>query len=604
MLFRKEETMMTDTDNAPAGSQWRRLEGRQWWLWFSAITVTLLLTLGIVSFVGLILSSRLDAFYGRNLELSVRGLVGLVLLFDVFVLYQQFQIHLIRHKLIERENLFRLIGENAADMIAVVSRDGRRLYNSPAYQQILGYSEEELAATPAFEQVHPDDRAEVMKAAEEAAHTGVGRRLDYRMRCKDGTWRVLESTASVVPGGASGGPHIVIVNRDVTDRKRMEEQLRQSQKMEAVGRLAGGVAHDFNNLLAVILGHSELLAETTAPEQVHKRGEQIKKAAEDAANLTRQLLSFSRKQVLAPTVLDVGAVVSEMEDMLHRLLGEDIELCTVFDPEPALVRADRGQLQQVIMNLAANARDAMPEGGSLSIESARVQRDEGFARQHSPLQPGTYLLLIVSDTGKGMDAETKAHIFEPFFTTKALGKGTGLGLATVYGIVRQSGGHICVNSEPGRGTTFEIYLPCCEEAAVVQNPRPASESLCGWETVLVVEDAEPLRALATEILARNGYGVLQAGTGAEAIRLAEQYPGAIDLLLTDVVLPGMDGRQLAESLAASRPGLKVLYVSGYADQTLASHGVLIPGTRLLHKPFRGEALVRQVREVLDVVPAA
>src|SRR5881392_1254098 len=384
------------------------------------------------------------------------------------------------------------------------------------------------------------------------------------------------------------------------ERKRAEEalrqsevQLRQAQKMEAVGRLAGGVAHDFNNLLTVITSYSDLLLEDLASNDP-KRDDvgQIRQAAEGAAALTRQLLAFSRQQVLEPKVLDVRAIVAGTEKLLRRLIGADVQLATSLASDLGAVKADPGQLEQIIINLAVNARDAMPGGGRLSIEAANLEQVEG--------RPGRYVLLAVSDTGIGMDEQTKARIFEPFFTTKESGKGTGLGLATVYGIVKQAGGFIWVYSEPGRGTSFKVYLPRVDEPAEPEVARPApGEVRGGTETVLVVEDAASVRMVTRQVLERHGYAVLEAPNGDTALRLAAKHHGPIDLLLTDVVMPGLSGRQLAEQLAQLRPSMKVLYVSGYGENAVVHHGILEPGVAYLQKPFTPETLARRVRDTLD-----
>ncbi len=395
---------------------------------------------------------------------------------------------------------------------------------------------------------------------------------------------------------------------EIAERKETEEalraseqQLRQSQKLEAVGQLAGGIAHDFNNLLTVINGNSHLLLRGLSEETHRDRVEEIKRAGERAAQLTRQLLAFSRKQVLQPTLLDLNSVVPDMDKLLRRLIGADIDLRTVLDAELRRVKADPGQIEQVLMNLAINARDAMPRGGKLTIQTANVRLDEHYARGHVAVEPGPYVMLAVSDTGHGMDAETQAHIFEPFFTTKEKGKGTGLGLSTVYGIVKQSGGNVWVYSEVGRGTTFKIYLPSVEEIAEQRAPESASPTLTskGMETVLLVEDEETVRNLARDILGINGYRVLTAGSGGAAMRLCEQHAGPIHLLLTDVVMPQMSGRELAERAAAIRPAMKVLYMSGYTDDSIVHHGVLDEGVAFLEKPFTPDALARKVRETLD-----
>ena len=388
---------------------------------------------------------------------------------------------------------------------------------------------------------------------------------------------------------------------DISERRQLEGQLRQAQKMEAVGGLAGGVAHDFNNLLMVIKGNSEVMLEYLGPtERLRKNADQINKATDKASSLTRQLLAFSRMQVLQPKLLDLNAVVVEMGKMLRRLISEDIELNIVSGASLGAVKADQGQIEQVIMNLAINARDAMPQGGTLTIETANVFLDEGYARRHAGIQPGKYVMIAVSDTGVGMDAETQAHCFEPFFTTKELGKGTGLGLATVYGVIKQSGGWIWVYSEPGRGTTFKTYLPQVEEVVgSTERSNAVSAPLHGSETILLVEDQEGIRELATEFLKGRGYTVLEAQDGSEALQVAEQHVGEIDLLIPDVVMPRMGGPELVDRLAASRPRMKVTYMSGYAQYAGDSHKLAKRDEVSLQKPFALDTLARKVREVLD-----
>jgi signal transduction histidine kinase/ActR/RegA family two-component response regulator len=382
-------------------------------------------------------------------------------------------------------------------------------------------------------------------------------------------------------------------------------QLEQVQKMDAIGRLAGGVAHDFNNLLTVILGRADILLRQMKPEDSMHRGiELIQRTAGRAADLTRQLLAFGRKQVLEPVVLDLSAVTMDMKDMLGRLIGEDIALLTTPTPELGRVKADRGQIEQVIMNLAVNARDAMPQGGRLILETANVELDDEYVRRHIGARPGPHVMLAVSDTGTGIPREIQPHIFEPFFTTKEQGKGTGLGLATVYGIVKQSGGYVEVDSEPDQGTTFRIYLPRLDAAAtaVDRSPRPTAAA-GGSETILLVEDEEGVRELARDILRASGYTVLEARSGHEALLLCERHQGPLDLLLTDVVMPRMSGRELAERLGPIRPDLSVLYMSGYTDDAVIRHGVLGAGTAFLQKPFAPAALVQRVRESLDLASA-
>jgi two-component system cell cycle sensor histidine kinase/response regulator CckA len=387
--------------------------------------------------------------------------------------------------------------------------------------------------------------------------------------------------------------------RDVTEQRRLEGQLLQAQKMEAVGRLAGGVAHDFNNLLTVILSYGDLLLEDL-PRDAPQRDDvaEIRQAAVAASALTRQLLAFSRQQVLEPRVLDVNAVVAGTEKLLTRLIGEDVRLTISLATTVGLVKVDPGQLEQIIMNLAVNARDAMPQGGRLTIETGDVEMDETYVRGHPLAHAGHYVMLAVSDTGVGMDAETQARIFEPFFTTKEVGKGTGLGLATVYGIVKQSGGFIWVYSEPGHGTTFKVYLPRVDEP-VSPAAAAAPPAAGGAETVLVVEDVAAVRTVAREMLERRGYTVLEAPDGESALRLAGKHRGEIHLLLTDVVMPGGSGRALADRLLALRPGMKVLYMSGYTDDAVVRHGILEAGIAYLQKPFAPDSLTRKVRAVLD-----
>ena len=657
----------------------------------------------------------------------MRGLVGLVFLFDLYTIYQYLLIHRIRRQLLEREELFHLISDNAADMIAVVDMNGRRIYNSLSYQRVLGYSPEELQASSSFEQIHPDDRERVKSAAEEARRSGIGKTLEYRLRHKNGDWLVLESTSSVIRNEKGEPEKLVIVNRDVSERKRAEEalrrsetgfksvvedapygiyrasiagrflqvnpalqkmlgyeskedllskdlattifrhpgeyerlvelltrtgeindvemewnrrdstpitvrcsgsrvddengalayfevfaedvtekrvlekQLRMAQKMEAIGRLSGGIAHDFNNLLGVIIGYSRVLKrELGQSSPLFEHALEIEKAGQRAASLTKQLLAFSRQQVLTPEILNLNTLAADMEKMLPQLLGEDIAVTLILDPVLGNVKADQSQVEQVIMNLAVNARDAMPMGGKLKIETSNVQLDEAFARLHAGSKAGSYVLLSVTDTGTGMDTSTLTHIFEPFFTTKERGKGTGLGLATVYGIVKQSNGYTGVESSPGKGTSFRIYLPRHVGKSVVEEPEQYStDELIGTETVLLVEDSEPLRKLVKTFLDSAGYRVFSADSGESALNISTTIGRPLDLLLTDVVMPGMNGRLLAEHLRPRQPGMRVLYMSGYTDSFIAGHGVLDAGTHLLHKPFTEEVFLRKVREVLD-----
>jgi two-component system, cell cycle sensor histidine kinase and response regulator CckA len=705
----------------------RRLERQEWWLWAAAIVITLLLTIGLASFVVPNANFHQNYYAQAVLPQAIRGLVGLIFLFDLYTIYQHLLIHRIRKELVEREELFHLISENAADMIAIVDMEGRRIFNSLSYQKVVGYSPEELQASSAFEQIHPDDRERVKNAAEDARRSGIGKTLEYRLRHKNGNWLVLESTSSVILN-ANGDPEkLVIVNRNVTERKRAEEalrrseadfrsvvehapygiyrasingrllqvnpalqkmlgypleeellsralatdifrhngeyqrlvellsqteeikdmemewkrqdempitvrcsgrrindengvpayfevfaedvtekrvlerQLRTAQKMEAIGRLSGGIAHDFNNHLGVIIGYSRVLKRQLGGNNpLTEHALEIEKAGQRAASLTKQLLAFSRQQVLTPAVLSLNTLASEMDRMLPRLLGEDIEVSLELDPELGNVKADQGQIEQVIMNLAVNARDSMPEGGKLKIQTANVVLDQIYTRNHPGSKAGDYVMLAVTDTGTGMDAGTLTHMFEPFFTTKERGKGTGLGLATVYGIVKQSNGYIWVESALGKGSAFQIYLPRHEGQPAAEVLKTGiAENLRGSESILLAEDSEALRKLAQSNLESAGFRVMSAQSGEEALAIATRHASIFDLLLTDVVMPGMNGRVLAEQLLPRQPGMKVLYMSGYTDSFIAGHGVLEPGTYLLHKPFTEEILIRKVREVLD-----
>jgi signal transduction histidine kinase/ActR/RegA family two-component response regulator len=383
--------------------------------------------------------------------------------------------------------------------------------------------------------------------------------------------------------------------------RRSEEQLRQWQRVEAIGRLAGGVAHDFNNLLMTILGCSELLLrDFDSADPRREEVEEIRRAAQRATSLTHQLLAFGRRQVLQPRVLDLNEIVENMNRMLRRMIGEDIQFLTILTPGLWPVRVDPGQIEQVVMNLVVNARDAMPEGGRLTIETANMNLDEEYARRHIAVKPGPFVMLAVTDTGCGMDAETRSHLFEPFFTTKEKGKGTGLGLSTVYGIIKQSGGNIWAYSEVGEGSTFKVYLPRAEEPAEDYKPKEiASEVAKGSETILLVEDEEAVRNMISRVLQGSGYTVLEAGQGKEALEACRKHPGPIHLMVTDVIMPQMSGRELAERMAVIRPEMKVLFMSGYPDNAIVHHGVLDPGTAFLQKPFTLTALENKVREVLE-----
>ena len=419
----------------------------------------------------------------------------------------------------------------------------------------------------------------------------------------DGKPRTLLASGQPVTDGAGRRIGAVVALHDLTERKSLERQLHQSQKMEAIGRLAGGVAHDFNNLLGVIMGYSEMVLADMGPDDPRRgRIEQIRKSGERAASLTRQLLAFSRKQILEPRVLDLYALLADMDKMLRRLIGEDVHLVTRPDPLLPPIKADPGQIEQIVMNLVVNARDAMPNGGTITIETTGVELDPDTVPAHEGAKPGAYVMLVVSDTGVGMTPDVQAQIFEPFFTTKEAGSGTGLGLSTVYGIVTQSGGHITVASQPDRGTRFEVYLPQVEKSAAVAAPLrpPSPASPVGTETILVVEDEPMVREMLCDSLREFGYTVLEAGEIVEAEKRCRQHSGAIHLLMTDVVLPGVGGRELAEKLTALRPEMNLLFMSGYTDDAVVRHGILTAGVMFLQKPFTLVGMARKVREALAV----
>jgi PAS domain S-box-containing protein len=494
--------------------------------------------------------------------------------------------------------------ENSAELIAIADPDGRISFANQALLQATGYQESEiigeLFGKALISRNNPPTLDEEIRVR---TIFGGGWRGECLGRRKDDTdFSVFLSTGQIKD---SQGLVIGIfgIAQDITARKRLEEQLVVSQKMEAVGLLAGGVAHDFNNLLGVIMGYSDLLLDGFPSDDLRcHQLQQIKKAGLRATSLTRQLLAFSRKQIFQPRILDLNALVTDFNKMLLRMVGEDIELVCNLKPSLGQIKADPGQIEQVIMNLVVNSRDAMPTGGKLIIETANVDLDETYCRAHPAVQPGLYAMVAVSDTGVGMDAKTQARIFEPFFTTKELGKGTGLGLATVYGVVKQSGGYVWVYSELGKGTTFKIYFPRIDEPvqAVAAMDQGKPELSRRSETILLVEDAESLQELTRVLLKTNGYTVLAAENGAEAIELAEHEDRPIHLLLTDVVMPGMSGREVANYLTAKRPDMRVIYMSGYTNDVIAHHGVLDSGISFIEKPFSQETLMRKLREVLDL----
>jgi PAS domain S-box-containing protein len=450
-----------------------------------------------------------------------------------------------------------------------------------------------------IEGIHPDDRESVLRTVGSAMKTGSDFSMTHRSLSPDGTVRWLNGAGRVHLGDHGNPVRGVGISLDVTERHNLEAQYQQAQKMEAVGRLAGGVAHDFNNLLTAILGYCELLLDALDPADPCRADvSRIQDAGVSAAALTRQLLAFSRKEVIEPRLLDLNVIVTEMRALLGRLIREDVKIVLGLRHELAFVKADRAQLEQVIMNLAVNAQDAMPDGGTLTIETANVELDEDYAETHLSVKPGPHVVLTVSDTGIGMSPQVHARVFEPFFTTKAVGEGTGLGLAIVHGIVNGSGGSVNVYSEPGKGTSFKVYFPIADSAEIVVRPPPSSRPHGGTETILVVEDAANLRELVSRLLQREGYTVLVAANAEEAFERAERNP-SIDVLLTDVVMPGCSGPELTKQMIARRPGLRVVYMSGYTDSAIANQGILNPGILFLHKPFTSDSLGQKIREVLD-----
>ena len=506
------------------------------------------------------------------------------------------------------EARFRSLVEHSTDVITLLDPAGAILYSTQSLKPTLGYAAGEMMGHSVLELVHPEQRA----AAEGMLHDLLQHpdqvvRADLRVRHKDGGWRDLEVV--IANRLSDSALRALVVNyRDVTERRRAEEslriadeRLRAAQKMEAIGRLAAGIAHDFNNLLTAIIGSTDLLLEALPPDHPAREDAlESRKAALRAADLTHQLLAFSRQQVLAPRTVDLNAIVHDVERLLRRLIGEDIELRTVLARELAPIRADPSQLEQVLVNLVVNARDAMPRGGTLTLETATMTLDETYVADQPLVAAGEYVMLAVNDTGAGMDEATKSRVFEPFFTTKERGKGTGLGLATVYGIVKQSGGYIWVYSEVGVGTAFKIYLPRAAGAIEPELPAPAiSQSLRGSETVLVVEDQDEVRNLIRKMLEARGYRVLVAATGGAALELAAAHAGDIDLLVTDVVMPGMSGPAVSQILGLSRKSMRTLFLSGYTDESIVHRGLLNPGMAFLQKPFTADRLASKVRAVLD-----
>jgi len=503
------------------------------------------------------------------------------------------------------EAQFRSLIENVSDFIVVLLADGTIRYASPSFEREVGEGRS-LIGRKITDLAADEDRNAVQFLLEtvQAKNAPQGEspfpiEAEFRIRRNANDLRVLEASATnLLQHPAVNG--IVINARDVTERRRLEDQLMRAQKMEAIGTLSGGVAHDFNNILTVILGHTEVLLQTLrSSPQIAEHLKSIDEASRRASSLTRQLLAFSRKQVLQPRVFNLNSLILDLDKMLRRMISEDIEFQTVTDPNLRATKADPGQIEQVVMNLVVNARDAIKNGGRITVETANVDLDEDYVRTHPDARPGAHVMLAVSDTGEGIPPEILPHIFEPFFTTKEVGRGTGLGLSTVYGIIKQSGGNVLVYSQPGRGTTFKIYLPVAEEPVPVAAETSQPQTSFGAETVLLVEDEPALRDLIRIALVKNGFTVLDVASPSDAIVVCQQHPGPIQLLLTDVIMPGMDGPSLAKQIQTQRSEIRVLYMSGYATNFIMHGGVVDPGTNFLEKPFHPRALLAKVREVLD-----
>lgn len=641
----------------------KRLEQRDWWLWGAAVAVMVLLALAVSVLSIPVLLKETDPIVELTRGQATRGLLGVVLLFSVYAVYQQILIKRLRRQLSQQIEIATLVSAQAGELRQVALLDpltglyNRRFAEQQLQTEIARADRNSLPLTVLA--IDLNNLKEINDthghAAGDEAIKEFANRLKKAVRSADlpvrtggDEFMVLlpECHSNLVPlvlarlsnvevkvgsvqcqvkfaagwtgyrAGETPEEFLARADQALYSNKRtnkVEEQVRraqaqlqQAQKMQEVGRMAGGVAHDFSNLLMLVKGHSELVLERLPADDASRRHlEEIHKAAERASSLTRHLLAFSRRQALQPQVLDLNAVLHDMEPMLRRLLGDEIHLH--FQPDPGLgqVRADAGQIEQIVLNLALNAREAMPHGGTLTIETANAHLDQDFVDRHPGAHIGAYSGLSLSDTGTGMDEETKKHIFEPFFTTKRSPKGAGLGLATVYGIIKQSNGYVSVDSKLGRGSTFIIYLPqlAAEEAQAAAETAPA-QAVPYPATVLLVEDEEPLRELASEFLRMSGYEVLEASNGIEALRAAEQHPGTIDLLMTDVVMPGMGGRQLAERLSAQRPEMKVLYMSGYTDEVLMGEARANPKAYFLQKPFSRETLASTLGELMGAHPEA
>ncbi len=503
----------------------------------------------------------------------------------------------------ESEERFRTLFEYAPDAYSIHDYEGRYVDCNFAAEKLLGYSKEELIGKNYAElsTIHPEEYEKFAQHLEFLRKNLHARSVwpEIKFNRKDGTQVYAEVRSFTLK---IGGQNLIFgIARDISEKKNLEDQLLHSQKLEAIGRLSGGIDHDFNNLLTMVIGNTELMLEdNTINDTVREGIKEIQAAGERAASLTQQLLAFSRKQVLQPKIINFNKTIQNMEKMLRRMIGEDIELRTFLDIDVGQIEADAGQIEQVIMNLVVNARDAMPKGGKITLETKNVDIDENYAGNHISVIPGSYVMFSISDTGIGMSDETRTRIFDPFYTTKEKGKGTGLGLSTVYGIIKQSRGNIWVYSEPGKGTTFKIYLPRVEKPISETELKIRKiDTLTGSETILVVEDDEIVRNITKKILQGYGYIVLKAACGEEAIEISKTYKGSIHLLLTDVVMPGISSRDTEMNIKSSRPEIRVLYMSGYTDNTIVHYGVLDPGKEFIAKPFTPESIARKVREVID-----
>jgi PAS domain S-box-containing protein len=527
-------------------------------------------------------------------------LTGLLLLF----IRQRDQLEAFRQEeLAKKEAQYRSLVENINEVIYTTDKEGRFTYISPVVEQITMYKVKELMGRHFSTFIFPGDLP-LVEDNFRSVLSGNSETNEFRVVDKNKQTLYIRTYAQLlVENDQSAG--IIGVFTDITEHKRLQDQLHQAQKMESVGRLASGVSHDFNNLLTVIIGYCEMLSDDTKNNPTtNSMVKGISRAAERAASLTRQLLAFSRKQIIQPKRLNINEQIVNLEKMLRRLIGEHITLITRQEAEPGIIKVDPAQLEQVLMNLAVNARDAMPGGGKLTIETSNIYLDETYCRLHSEVTPGDYVMLSISDTGCGMDEKTEENIFEPFFTTKEPGKGTGLGLSTVYGIVKQSGGHIGFYSQLNKGTTFNIYFPMTADTETSEHKTIEEEfieptAVEGSESLLVVEDQDHLREMMVESLKLYGYSVHAAQDGAEALEICQQKKQSFDLLITDVVMPEMNGKELAEKIARQSPGIKTLYISGYAEDAIGDHNILLEGLSFLPKPFSPTALAQKVRYILD-----